>query len=272
VENGYVVRHSVDLGGHLVGISGSGAMYDTLVNIHSGPRVLGETISLHAVPGTKHSLMDALTAFSNGFGGDPINFARLNFSKGKLYEFSGVFRRDRQYFDYDLLANPSIPSGVLVPYGMAGGLPTAASLAQPQLTQSPVMFNTVRRMTDTSLTILPLSKVSFRIGYSQNIFQGPSLSPGYSIGNSDLLLEEYERNSTDDFLGAIDWKPFELTKFTFEEQVDHYKANSYFTVAPNQFTVQEANGTRRLEIGMPPRHPIPLPPATQRAWVALTLT
>ena len=243
VENGYVVRHSVDLGGHLVGISGSGAMYDTLVNIHSGPRVLGETISLHAVPGTKHSLMDALTAFSNGFGGDPINFARLNFSKGKLYEFSGVFRRDRQYFDYDLLANPSIPSGVLVPYGMAGGLPTAASLAQPQLTQSPVMFNTVRRMTDTSLTILPLSKVSFRIGYSQNIFQGPSLSPGYSIGNSDLLLEEYERNSTDDFLGAIDWKPFELTKFTFEEQVDHYKANSYFTVAPNQFTVQEANGT-----------------------------
>ena len=36
------------------------------------------------------------------------------------------------------------------------------------------MFNTVRRMTDTDLTILPLSKVTFRVGYSQNIFQGPS--------------------------------------------------------------------------------------------------
>ena len=39
------------------------------------------------------------------------------------------------------------------------------------------MFNTVRRMTDTSLTLFPLSKVTFRAGYSQNIFQGPSLSP-----------------------------------------------------------------------------------------------
>ena len=243
VENGFVVRQSVDLGGHLVGISGSGAMYDTLVNIHSGPRVLGQTLSLHALQGTKHTLMDSLTAFSNGFGGDPINFAKLAFSKGKLYEFSGVFRRDRQYFDYDLLANPSIPSGVLIPYGMTAGVPTAASLAQPQVTQSPVMFNTVRRMTDTSLTLFPLSKLSIRVGYSQNIFQGPSLSPGYSIGKSDLLLEEYQRNSTDDFLGAIDWKPFLLTKFTFEEQVDHYKANSYFIVAPSQFTVQEADGT-----------------------------
>jgi len=243
VENGYVVRQSVDLGGHLVAISGSGAMYDTLVNLHSGPRVLGQTISVHALPDTKHPLMDSLKAFSSGFGGDPVNFAKLDFSKGKLYEFGGVFRRDRQYFDYDLLANPSIPSGVLIPYGMAAGVPTSASLAQQQVNQSPVMFNTVRRMTDTDLTILPLSKVTFRVGYSQNVFQGPSLSPGRSIGKYDLLLEEYQRNSTDDFLGGIDWKPLQLTKITFEEQVDHYKADSYFTLAPSAFNVQEANGT-----------------------------
>jgi hypothetical protein len=242
-NNGFVIRQSADLGGHIVGISGSGAMYDTLVNIHSGPRVLGQTYTMHALPGTKHPLMDSLTAFSNGFGGDPINFVKLDFSKGKLYEFNGTFRRDRQYFDYDLLGNPGIPSGTLIPYGMVAGAPTTASLTQPQLTQSPVMFNTVRRMTDTMLTILPLSKVSFRVGYSQNIFQGPSMSPGYNIGKSDLLLQEYQRNSSDDFFGAIDWKPLPLTRISFEEQVDHYKANSYFTIAPNQFTVQEADGT-----------------------------
>ena len=33
-------------------------------------------------------------------------------------------------------------------------------------------------MTDTNLTIYPVSKVTYRAGYSQNIFQGPSLSPG----------------------------------------------------------------------------------------------
>jgi hypothetical protein len=241
--NGYVIRQSADLGGHLVGVSGSGAMYDTLVNLHSGPRILGQTFTMHAVPGTKHALLDSLSAFGNGFGGDPVNFAKLSFFKGKLYEFSGTFRRDRQYFDYDLLANPSIPSGVVTPYGMVAGVPTTASLAHAQVLQSPVMFNTVRRMTDTALTILPLSRVSFRVGYSQNIFQGPSLSPGYSIGTSDQLLREYQRNSTDDFLGSVTWKVLPLTTVTFEEQVDHYKEDSYYTIAPGQFNVQEADGT-----------------------------
>jgi hypothetical protein len=105
------------------------------------------------------------------------------------------------------------------------------------------MFNTVRRMTDTNLTILPLSKVTFRIGYSQGIFQGPSVTPGRTIGKYDDLLDEYQRNSTDDFLGAIDWKPVAHTKITYEEQVDHYKANSYFTLDPATFIAQEADGT-----------------------------
>jgi len=242
VENGYVVRQSADLGGHFVGISGSGAMYNTLVNIHTGPRVLGQTFTLTPVPGTKHPLMDSLTAFSNGFGGDPINVARLDFSKAKYYEFHGLFRRDRQYFDYDLLGNPSIPSNIVIPYGMTAGTPTTASLAWQQITQSPVMFNTVRRMTDIGITFRPLSEFSFRLDYSHNIFQGPTLSPGRSILKNDLLLAEYQRNSTDDLLGAIDWKPLPQTKFTFEEQVNHYKADSYFTLAPGRFNVQEAGG------------------------------
>src|ERR1700731_4299183 len=48
-QNGYATHHTADLGGHLVGVTGSGAMYDTLVNIHSGPRVLGETFTMHAL-------------------------------------------------------------------------------------------------------------------------------------------------------------------------------------------------------------------------------
>jgi hypothetical protein len=243
VKEGFVVRQSADLGGHIVGVSGSGAMYDTLVNIHSGPRVLGQTYELHAVPGSKHRLVDSLSAFTTGFGGDPYNFAKLDFSKGKTYEFTGIFRRDRQYFDYDLLGNPLIPAGQSIPYGMTGGVPTAASLAWPQVNQSPVMFNTVRRMTDTNVTIFPLSKVTFRAGYSQNVFQGPSRSPSYTTGKENQLLNEYQRNSSDDYIGDIDWKPFPLTKITFEEQVSHYKADSFFTLAPSDFIAQEADGT-----------------------------
>jgi len=242
-QDGFAIHQTADLGGHIVNRTGSGAMYNTLVNIQSGPRVLGETFSLHALEGTRHQLLDSLSAFSSGFGGDPNNFARLDFSKEKRYEFSGTFRRDRQYFDYDLLGNPSIPSGLTVPYGVVNGVQSTASLVWPQVNQSPVMFNTVRRMTDLNLTILPLSKVSFRAGYSQNIFQGPTLSPSRSVGKYDMLLQEYQRNSADSFLGAIDWKFDPHSKLTFEELIEHYKADSYFTLSPNSFIAQEADGT-----------------------------
>ncbi len=241
VPEGYAAHQTVDVGGHVVGLSGSGAMYDTLVNTQSGPRVLGETYEMRALPGNKQSLVDSLHAFGNGFGGDPNTFAKLTFEKGKFYEFSGTFRRDRQYFDYDLLGNPNITTGQSIPIGPAATSTT--SLAWPQVNQSPEMFNTVRRMTDTELTLLPVSRLTYRLAYSQNIFQGPTLSPGESVGKYDSLLQEFQRNSTDDFTGGIDWKPVRGTKLTFEEQITHYKADSYFTLAPGSFLAQESDGT-----------------------------
>jgi len=238
--DGYTLHESIDLGGHVANVDGSGAMYDTLVNQQSGPRILGETYELRALPGTKNTLVDRLKAFTSGLGGDPNNFAKLDFSKGKLYDFSGLFRRDRQYFDYNLLGNPNLPPGQSIPITPTG------SYAWPQVTQSPFMFNTVRRMTDTKLTLLPLSKVTFRIGYSQNVFQGPSLTPsGFFVGGyNDVLLQEYQRNSTDDWTGSVEWKPVSRTRLTYEEQVTHYKGDSSFSMAPQYFNLQEANGLR----------------------------
>jgi hypothetical protein len=243
VPTGYSIHESVDLGGRMAGISGSGAMYDTMVNLHTGPRVLGETFELHALPGTKKAPLDDMKVFASGFGGDPNSFAKMDFSKSKYYEFSGLFRRDRQYFDYDLLSNPGIPTGYSVPIGPSTA-PTG-TYAWPQIRQSPFLYNTVRRMTDTSLTLLPLSTFTFRFAYVKNIFQGPSLTPsGNAVAGQEVLLQEFQRNNTDDFTGAIDWKPVQGTKLTYEEQVDHYKGDSYFTMAPGYLNVQEADGTK----------------------------
>ena len=195
---------------------------------------------MRALPGKKDGFADYLKAFGSGFGGDPISYNKLEASKGKYYEFTGTFRRDRQYFDYDLLGNPNVVGGKSIPIGPLNA-PTG-SLAWPQVNHSPVLFNTVRRMTDTNLTLLPLSKVAFRAGYSRNTFEGPSLSPSYTIAKYDALLEQYQRHSTDDFLGAVDWKPTEGTKLTFEAQINHYKGDSYYTLDPNGFLVQEADG------------------------------
>lgn len=89
VPNGYTTHQTVDVGGHIADIKGSGAMYDTLVNQQSGPRLLGGTFELRALPTNKHTQIDLLHAIASGFGGDPYNFAKLDFSKGKIYEFWG---------------------------------------------------------------------------------------------------------------------------------------------------------------------------------------
>jgi hypothetical protein len=243
VPQGYSIHQAVDVGGRLNSTVGSEAMYDSLLNLHTGPRVLNETFEMHALPGQKHTLVDDLKAFGSGFGGDPFSIAKMDFSKGRAYEFSALFRRDRKYFDYDLLGNPNIPSGQSIPIGPSTA-PTG-SLAWPQTRQSPFLFNTVRRMTDTSLTLFPLSTWTLHVTYSKSVMEGPSYSPsGYQFAKYNAVLQEYQRNSSDDGVIDIDWKPVQGTKFTYEEQITHYKGDSFFTLNPNALIAQEADGTK----------------------------
>jgi hypothetical protein len=225
--DGYTIHQSIDLGVRVADTSGSSGMYDTLVNLQTGPRVLGQTLDMHAVPGAYHPLFDDLMESSSGYGGDPYDVTTLRMSKGKVYRFQGLFRRDRQYFDYNLLDNPLVPAGV-----------TSNGYTFPQVTSSPHSFNTVRRMTDIGLTLFPISKVSFRTGYSHNTDEGPSYSSQHN-GAEALYLQNW-RNSTDTWMGAVDWKPIPKTMLTYEENVTHYKGDTNWGLAG--LGLQLANG------------------------------
>ena len=213
IADGYSIHQSIDLGGRVVDTSGSSAMYDTLVNLQSGPRILSQTFDIHAVANTYHPLFDDLSESSSGYGGDPYDVTTFRMSKGKIYRFQGLFRRDRQYFDYDLLDNPLVPAGVI-----------SNGYTFPQVADSPHAFNTVRRMTDVGLTLFPISKLSFRAGYSHNTDEGPSYSSQHNGAEAQYL--QNWRNSTDTWTGAVDWKPVRQTTLTFEETVMHYKGDT----------------------------------------------
>ena len=211
---GYSVHQSIDVGGRIANINGSEPMYDTLVNMQSGPRVLQQSMDMHALPGQAHFfLYDTLVLTNMGYGGDPINTTMLRMSKGKLYDFQGLFRRDREYFDYNLFGNPLIPDGV-----------TSNGYTFPQVLHAAHLFNTVRRMTDTNLTLFPLSRLSFQAGYSQNINQGPTYSSLHNGAEAQLL--QNWRNSTDLWFGVVNWKPWPKTVFTYQETVSHYKGDT----------------------------------------------
>lgn len=240
VPDGYTAHHSIDLGGRKTFVSGSQAFYDTLVNYHDGPRVLGENFEMRANPGTNQKL-DYLKAFGTGFGGDPYNFAKLSASKAKYFDFNGMFRRSRQYWDYDLLGNSNIvPQSV--PVGPSNS-PTG-SIPWGPVNQSPVLFNTVRRLLDTDVTLFPLNPLRMRLAYSHTSMEGPTLSPsGYQIMKYDGIFREYQRNGSDDYTAGIDFRPDPLTTLSVEQHFNHYKYDSTFTLNPNSFQAVEADGT-----------------------------
>lgn len=225
----YSVSQSVDLGGHIVSQSGSAPTYDTLVNIQSGPRMLNQTLVAHSVDGATRTFFDNLETASSGYGGDPYTFSTLRFSKGKIYDFDGSFRRNRQYFDYNLFGNPLVPAG----------LTTTTGYTFPQVDFSPALFNTVRRITDLNLTLMPISKVSFRAGYTLNIMQGPTFSSVHF--GTEALLSQAWRYSTDNWLGAVDFRPLRHTTLSYEQYVTHYKWNTQLQLT--DLNLQLANGT-----------------------------
>src|SRR5437773_3161299 len=81
IRFGYAIHQSVDFGGRIVTQSGSGAMYDTLVNIQSGPRLLDSSFQMTAVNPAHALLFDRLSSNSFGYGGDPVDGTFMNVSK-----------------------------------------------------------------------------------------------------------------------------------------------------------------------------------------------
>src|SRR3970040_603173 len=80
----YKVHHSFEFGGRIVDSQGSQQIYNTFVNQHSGPRLLGLELAMESTP-HQSLLFDNLYISSFGFGGDPEGMARLRVVKNKWY-------------------------------------------------------------------------------------------------------------------------------------------------------------------------------------------
>src|ERR1700751_3466994 len=68
-HGGYVVHQSVEVGYRESDVTGSEQMYNTLVNLHSGPRFLEQSLSMQSETHTG-MLFDNLFINSFGWGGD----------------------------------------------------------------------------------------------------------------------------------------------------------------------------------------------------------
>jgi hypothetical protein len=226
----YRVTQSIEVGGRITETAGSTAMYDTLVNLQSGPRILDQSLSMHSL--THTGLFDSLSESTFGWGGDPNNAARLRIVKYRLYNFDASFRRDQNYFDYNLFANPlnSPTATPAVPVGF-----------------SPHAYFSGRHMYDFELTVFPQRRFSLDLDYSRNRITGPSFSSVHD--GTDALLFQPLNNTLDAYRIGLNWRIGQHTTANFTEIVQANKGDTSYSLAPfNQVALP--NGTP-VEFGLP---------------------
>ncbi len=228
---GYQVQQSIEFGYRFTDVTGSDAMYNTFLNQQQGPRILDQSLTMTS-PEHTGAWFDDLSVSSFGWGGDPENVARVRVSKYGKYDFTGLFRRDKNAFDYNLFANPLNP---------------ATSTPSVPVDFSPHSLFTTRRMYDYGLTILPQSKFSIRLGFSRNRAEGPSFSSFHE--GTDVLLNQPWNYTSNEYRIGFDYRGLRATTISYDQFVMADKNDTDYSLA--QFaTFTLPNGTP-VELGLP---------------------
>ena len=237
VDSGnYNIKQSIEFGGRFVDVVGDTQAYDTFTNLQQGPRLLGFTTEMTSL--NHHGTLFDRLYFSNfGYGGDPNNVSRLRVRKNRWYNFDALFRKDQNFWNYSLQANPLNPTTPVFANAPAG--------FSPVITFSPHLMNTRRKLGDYSLLLLPQSRVRFRLGYARNINEGPALSAIHQ-GTEQLLLQE-GKTTVNTYRFGVDFRVLPRTNFSYDQIWNYYKGDTGATDPFEQFSL--SNG-KLVDIGV----------------------
>ena len=221
----YNIQQSIEAGYRSTWINGNTDTYDTFVNLGSGLRLFDYTLDMRSLD-HKGFLFDNLSFSNFGYGGDPNDVTRLRIGKNKAYDFRVLFRRDKNFWDYNLLANPLNPS---------------TSTPAVAITTSPHALDLVRRMQDYNLTLLPQSRVRFRLGFSHDRDQGPGFFT--TDGGTISQFNQTYSYTTNSYRAGVDFRILPKTTISYDQFLSYYKQDNVAIDNPQNSGYQLANGT-----------------------------
>jgi len=227
---GFEVKQSAEFGGRISDFTGSQAMWDTFVNLGTGPRLLEYTLDMRS-PNHTGKLFDDFSFSNFGYGGDPVNVSHLRFTKCALYTFSANFKRDQNIFDYNLFANPLNP-------------PT--SVPNIPVLNSPHEFLLTRRMSDVNVGLFPVGKVRFKLGWSRVVNEGTTFSTVHQ--GTEGLLDQPTLNTSDNFSFGVSFRFIPKTAINFDQFFTHFKNDTSAFLAASPFTLA---GGIPVDLGLP---------------------
>ena len=191
--DGYNVSQSFELGYRFKAVGGDEGMYRSVADIGNGLRLLGSSLSVYSKDGHGR-YFDEIVLNTLGLGNDNYQSAVLRIQKNRLYRYDLTWRLDAYY-------NPGLD--------VAGGLH---------------LEDTIRRLQDHDLTLLPQSKLRFRVGYSRNTEDGPALSTAqeFDLNGSGLPVFTKVRRQWNEYRMGADAE-FAGLKLTVTRRWDFFK-------------------------------------------------
>jgi hypothetical protein len=265
----YNIHSSTEFGYRASEINGNMNTYDTFENLGSGVRLFDYTLEMRSID---HNgiFFDSLNFSNFGYGGDPNDVTRLRIEKNKWYDFRLLFRRDKNFWDYNLWANPLNPAGLNSAGSLSTGCyvgPTTPAFPQgaPAYCSNPAVaqnnslhgLDLVRRMQDYDLTLLPNSAVRIRLGYSRNRDEGPGFFT--TDGGTISAFDAVDSYTTNAYRFGVDFRILPRTTLSFDEFLSYYKQDNIVTdnptVNPQNFGFAIANPSG---VGTPNGTPVDL--------------
>jgi hypothetical protein len=177
---------SVDLGYRWqTGVAGSFDTYRSIVNLGSGPKLLGVDFT---ILDPKHRVFDQLRVRANNWGGDPYSTFHLDAKKAKLYEFNADYRNIAYFNFLPSFADPLLSRGVLL---------------------NEQSFDTHRRFANLQLDLLPGNWFIPYVAYDRDAGSGRGATVFVSDGN-EYAVPNTLRDRTSLYRGGV---RFELRRF-----------------------------------------------------------
>src|SRR5271156_1622091 len=238
----YNIHQTIEFGYRLNEVTGNQNTYDTFENLGSGLRLFNFDFEMRSLD--HHGLLFDTLSFSNfGYGGDPNDVTRLRIEKNKWYDFRLLFRRDKNFWDYNLSANPYNPAALnpagSLTTGCYVGPPTAAfPQGAPAFCSSPAVaqnnslhdLDLVRYMQDYDLTLFPQSAIRVRLGYSRNRDTGPSLFT--TDGGTISAFNQVNSYTTNSYRIGVDVHVLPRTTLSYDQFLSYYQQNNVITDNP----------------------------------------
>ena len=183
---------SIDVGYRWgTGVGGSLDTYRSIVNLGSGPKLLGGDFT---ITDPKHRAFDQIHVRANGWGDEPYETVHIDAKKSKLYDFSADYR-DMAYFNFlPSYADPLMGRGLLL---------------------NEQSFDTRRRLGSFQLDLLPGNWFIPYVAYDRDSGDGTGATT-FVTDSNEFPVPNTLRDQTSLYRGGV---RFELRRFhvTLEE-------------------------------------------------------